>query len=229
MLREPIGRVSLHFMSEFRSSSDALPPGFAARCNSIRGRILPGLVLFTLVRTSEVLAGDPASIANPTLDTVGKIRQSSPFATSMIAAPGGFTAPAAAEIKVFSATDFRPRKHSVFDGDPAVNTIGDAPMLSGTTVWQRMAEYKSHDRVRLLTLWESSGSTISVQAGRRGDPSLQWTSRLMNRDGSTRGLLDRLFSVSLVRAGNDLRNSTRSTSAPAMPKPVSSPVAAGLK
>jgi hypothetical protein len=229
MLWKPIGRASLHLMPEFRSSSDAPPPRSAARCNYIRGSILPGLVLFTLVRTSEVLAGDPASIADPMLDTVGKNRQSSPSTTSMIAAPGGFSAPAAADTQAFSATDFRPRKHTVFDGDPTLNTIGDAPMLSGTTVWQRMAEYKSHDRVRLLTLWESSGSTISVQAGRRGDPSLQWSSRLMNRDGSTRGLLDRLFSVSQVRAGNDLRNSTRSTSAPATPKPVSSPVAASPK
>jgi hypothetical protein len=216
-------------MPEFRSSSDAPPPESAAHCNRIRGRILPGLVLFTLVRTGEVLAGDPASIANPTRDSFGKTRLSFPSGTPMIAVPGDFTSPAAADIPVFSATDFRPRKHTVFDRDPAVNTIGDAPMLGGTTVWQRMAEYKSHDRVRLLTLWESSGSTISVQAGRRGNPSLQWTSRLMNRDGSTRGLLDRLFSVSLVRAGYGLRNSTRLTNAPATPKPVSSPAAAGLK
>src|SRR6202021_1807391 len=125
-----------------------------------------------------------------------------------------FGAPATSDNPVFSATEFRPRKHTVFDSDPAVNSFADAPMLRGTTVWQRLAEYRSHDRVRLLTLWESSGSSVSLQAGKRGDPSLQWTSRLMNRGGSTEGLLDRLFSVSLARAGNGLRNATRSTNAP---------------
>ena len=91
-------------------------------------------------------------------------------------------------------------------------------MLRGTTVWQRMSEYKSRDRVRLLTLWESSASTVSLQAGKGGDPSLQWTSRVMNRGGSTRGLLDQLFSVSFVGAGNAQRGATRSTSAQFAPK-----------
>jgi hypothetical protein len=92
-----------------------------------------------------------------------------------------------------------------------------------------MAEYRSHDRVRLLTLWETSGGTVSVQAGKRGDPSLQWTSRAMNRGGATRGLLDRLFSVSLAGAASRLRNPSRSTSGPPTAKPVDMPVVAGLK
>ena len=68
-------------------------------------------------------------------------------------------------------------------------------MLRGTSVWQRLSDYKSHDRVRLLTLWESPGSTVSLQAGKRGDPSLQWTSRLMNRELGMpgRGFLRRLL------------------------------------
>src|SRR6202035_884549 len=141
------------------------------------------------------------------------LRPSSPPARMLIAAPEVFAAPAAADSPVFSTTDFRPRKHTILD--PMVTYFGDAPMLRGTTVWQRMSEYKSRDRVRLLTLWESSGSTVSLQAGKRGDPSLQWTSRAMNRGGSTRGLLDRLFSVSLAGAGNRLHRTDRSTGAPA--------------
>jgi hypothetical protein len=92
-----------------------------------------------------------------------------------------------------------------------------------------MSEYRSHDRVRLLTLWESSESTVSLQAGKRGDPSLQWTSRSMNRGGSTRGLLDRLFAVSLAGAGNRLRRSDRPTGAAAAPSQASVPVVAGAK
>jgi hypothetical protein len=217
-------------MSEFRPSNDAPLHDRAARCNSIRDRMLVGLVLFTLVRASEALAGDQASIINATVTPdLGKLRLSSPSSTAIAATPGAFSAPAALENPVFSATEFRPRKHTVFDSDPTVSSFGDTPMLRGTTVWQRLADYRSHDRVRLLTLWESSGSSVSLQAGKGGSPSLQWTSRLMNRGGSTVGLLDRLFSVSLSRASNGLRNVSRSTNAPPSLTPASTPGVAGLK
>ena len=217
-------------MSEFRPSSIVPLLDLAARCNSIRDKMLVGLVLFTLVRTGEALAGDQASMANATLDPdVGNLRQSSPPARALITAPDFFAAPAAADSQIFSATDFRPRKRTVFDRDPVVNSFGDAPMLRGTTVWQRMSEYKSHDRVRVLTLWESSGSTVSLQAGKRGDPSLQWTSRSMNHGGSTRGLLDRLFAVSLAGTVNRLRHTDRPTGAAAVPTQVSVPVVAAAK
>jgi hypothetical protein len=217
-------------MSEFRPSNSAPLLDLAARCNSIRDKMLVGLVLFTLVRTGEALAGDKVSIANATLDPdFGNLRQPPP-ARAFVTAPEFFKAPTAADSQLFSATDFRPRKPTVFDRDPTVNAFGDAPMLRGTTVWQRMSEYRSHDRVRLLTLWESSESTVSLQAGKRGDPSLQWTSRSMNRGGSTRGLLDRLFAVSLAGAGNRLRHADRPTgAAAATPSQASVPVVAGAK
>jgi hypothetical protein len=229
-LTEPVSRDEVHLMPEFRPSADAPLRRYAARCNGIRDRMLVGFVLFTLVRTSEALAGDQASLTNARLDpNVGNYRQSSPPAAATTPTAGLFTAPVATDIHAFSATDFRPRKHTIFDTDPAANSFSDAPMLRVTTVWQRMSEYKSPDRVRLLTLWQSSGSTVSLQAGKRGDPSLQWTSRLMNRGGSTQGLLDRLFSVSLARAGDGLRNSARSGSSPATGKQVGLPVVAGQK
>jgi hypothetical protein len=218
-------------MTEFRPSNSVPLLGLAARCNSIRDKMLVGLVLFTLVRTGEALAGDHASIANATLDPdFGNLRQSPPPARASITSPEFFAMPTAADSRLFSTTDFRPRKPTLFDRDPTVNGFGDAPMLRGTTVWQRMSEYRSHDRVRLLTLWESSESTVSLQAGKRGDPSLQWTSRSMNRGGSTRGLLDRLFAVSLAGAGNRLRHSDRPTgAAAATPIQASVPVVAGAK
>jgi hypothetical protein len=200
----------------------------ADRARYLRDRILVGLVLFTLVRTSEVLAGDQASIANATLNAdADHLHRSSPPARTLIATPDAFAAPTAAGSQTFSTTDFRPRKRTIFDSDPLVNPFSDAPMLRGTTVWQRMSEYRSHDRVRVLTLWESSDSTVSLQAGKRGDPSLQWTSRWMNRGESTRGLLDRLFSVSLAGAANRLRHADRPASAAAAPTSASVPVIAG--
>lgn len=227
ILAEPWSR-SLQLMSEF-PPNDAPLLDLAARCNSIRDKMLVGLVIFTLAQTGEALAGEQAPIAhaasNPGVDN---LRHSSPPARAWIPAPEVFPAPTAADSQVFSATEFRPRKRTIFDSDSMVN-FGDAPMLRGTTVWQRMSEYKSHDRVRLLTLWESSDSTVSLQAGKRGDPSLQWTSRAMNRGGSTRGLLDRLFSMSLSRAGKRLRHTDRSMSAAAASKPAETSMVAGLK
>ena len=217
-------------MSEFRPANHAPQLNLAARCNSIREKMLVGLVLFSLVRTGEALAGDQASIESgmPEPD-FSKLRQPSPPARALITAPDFFAAPTVADSQIFSTTDFRPRKPTVFNRDPAVSSFGDAPMLRGTTVWQRMSEYKSHDRVRLLTLWESSESTVSVQAGRRGDPSLQWTSRSMNRGGSTRGLLDRLFAVSLAGAGSRLRHADRPTGAAAPSPAATVPVVAAAK
>jgi hypothetical protein len=219
-------------MPEFRPSNAAPRHVDAAHCSSIRERILLGLVLFTLVRTGEALAGDQTSIPNAALNPGSRnLRQPPPSTFASMAAPGDFAAPSTVGTQAFSTTEFRPRHRAAFDSDTVVSAFGDAPMLRSTTVWQRMSEYKSQNRVRLLTLWESSGSTVSLQAGRRGDPSLQWTSRVMNRGGSTQGLLDRLFSVSFVGANSGFRNATRSTHAPAAPKPVSAgtPAVAELK
>jgi hypothetical protein len=189
------------------------------------------LVLYTLVRSSEALAGEQAAITGAELNPdFGNFRQSPPSITALITAPPVFSAPADAGNPVFSSTEFRPRKHTIFDSEPSAIALDDTtPMLRGTTVWQRMSDYKSHDRVRLLTLWESRGSTVSLQAGKRGDPSLQWTSRLMNRGGSTRGLLDRWFSTSLANASNSLRGAPRATSGAATAKQVAVAESAGLK
>src|SRR5882672_1549314 len=217
-------------MSEFRPSNIAPLLDPAARGNCIRDKVLVGLVLFTMVRTGEALAGDQASIANAALHPdIGNLRQSSPPSAVLITAPELFAAPIAADREAFSATDFRPRKHTLLDSDPAVNSLGDAPMLRGTTVWQRMSEYRSHDRVRLLTLWESGGSTVSLQAGKRGAPSLQWTSGALNHGASARGLLDRLFAVSLAGAGNRLRRPDRPASGPALSNQINGPVIAKVK
>jgi hypothetical protein len=206
-------------MSEFRPSIVATQVKCTSLCNRIRSRILPGVVLFGLVHVGLASAEEQTFIARAPFDPVVDYFHPPPArAAAAMSTPGIFGAPILDGQQAFSTTDFRPRKRTVFDRDPVVNVFGDAPLLHTTTVWQRMAEYKSHDRVQVLTLWESSGSMVSLQAGKRGDPSLQWTSRLMNHGGSTQGLLDRLFSVSLAGATAGLRNATRSTSTSSTPK-----------
>jgi hypothetical protein len=214
-------------MSQFPASPDAPLQDRAAHTFSIRDGVLVGLVLFTLVRSGDALAEDSPSIAGS--DPASGNARITPPAPNLLATQEFFTVPALADSPTFSDTDFRPRRASVFDSDPIANAYGATPMLRGTTVWQRLSDYKSHDRVRLLTLWESRASSVSLQAGKRGDPSLQWTSRLMNRGGSTQGLLDRWFSVSLAGAGNRLRSMTRTASSAAPAKESDIPVVAGLK
>jgi hypothetical protein len=113
--------------------------------------------------------------------------------------PRDYSLPPAAESHAFSSTDFRPRGHSIFDTDPSIANANDRLMVD-KTVWQQLQEYRTRDRVRVMTLWESAASNVSIQTNRKGDPSLQWTSRLMNRGGATRGLLDRWSPVQVIRS-----------------------------
>jgi hypothetical protein len=201
-------------MPECRPFNDAQPLGTAARCNTIQDRSLPGFLLIALLCCGDAMADEHAS---------------TPGAAPGSTIAGLFTLPKDAGATTFSSTDFRPRKRTVFDRDPVSGTSAESPVLENTTVWQRMSEYRSQDRVRLLTLWESSGSAVSLQAGKRGDPSLQWNSRFMNHDGSTRGLFDRLLSVSFGGAHNGPHSATPASSAPATVKPAVNPVVAALK
>jgi hypothetical protein len=193
--------------------------GNTARCS--RDLLFSGLAAFALAAAGETIGGERAPVTGPRLDpAIANFVPLSPAAGPVVPAPAAdFTLPTSGGIPVYSTTEFRPRKRTVLDSDPTVSSFSDTPLIHTTTVWQRLSEYKSHDRVRVLTLWETSGSSVSLQAGRRGDPSLQWTSRLMNRGGSTHGLLDRLFSVSIAGAASGFRNATRSSMTPASPKP----------
>jgi hypothetical protein len=204
--------------------------GVAARRNTIHDRSLPGFLLIALLYCGDSVADEHAS--NPGVaqgSAVAGSRQSPPAAAVSVAEPEFFTLSKDAGAPPFSSTDFRPRKRSVFERDPVFGTSADASLLQNTTVWQRMSEYRSQDRVRLLTLWETRGSAVSLQAGKHGDPSLQWNSRFMNHDGSSRGLFDRLLSISFGGAPNGPHGAAPASSAPAALKPAGNPVVTGLK
>jgi hypothetical protein len=169
--------------------------------------MIVGLVLLTLVRTTEVLAGEQAPLSGSAAKAdFNASRQPTPLSASMLMLPipVPYQAVDRTDAKTFSTQEFRPRGHSLLEKDSRFAAVDDAPTLRGTTVWQRLSEYRSRDRVRLVTLWETDGSSVSLQAGRKGNPSLQWTSRVMNRGGSTRGLFDGLLTASLGGVGRGL-------------------------
>jgi hypothetical protein len=189
-----------------------------------------GLAAFTLIRAAEALAADQAAIpavgpasgeAASTAARHAPAFAPQPFSRSLAApadpafaaihddhfglpaallpAPRDYSLPPAAEARAFSTQEFRPRGHSVFATDPNIANANDNLMVD-KTVWQRLQEYRNRDKVRVITLWESGASNVSIQTNRKGDPSLQWTSRLMNHGGATRGLLDPWMPASVFRS-----------------------------
>ncbi len=185
-----------------------------------------GLTFLAIVRAAQALAGEQPTFAvgpvkpdfNPNRTTTSLAPLLTPMPENFEPSLESFQTLATPDAKTYSATEFRPRGRSVLDKDPVEGTA-DASIIKGTTAWQRLDEYRAHNRVRVLTLWEGGGSSVSLQAGRRGDPSLQWTSRSMNRGGATRGLLDELFSVSLSSAGRGFKPTPRAQAADPAAKP----------
>lgn len=96
-----------------------------------------------------------------------------------------------------STLEFRPRGPSVSTPTAVTPEYEFLPPLRDRNVWERMSDFKTSRGIRLLTLWESTRSTLSLQAGHGGGPSLQWTSRSFGRGAGTRSLLDHLFSTTI--------------------------------
>jgi hypothetical protein len=212
------------------SYSDLQAYGGANRHRGRCAKLLVGLVLLTAIRSGEATAGEPAPfVGEPLKPDFNLSERSSWLSAPLISAPATFQGAALPDGPPFSPRDFRPRGRSMLEKEAVpLGTLENTPMLGATTVWQRLSEYRGHNRVRLLTLWETGGSSVSLQADHKGDPSLQWTSRLMNRGGATRGLLDRMFSTSLAGAGRGLHLSPRTMTGDAPGKPAK-PLDAGNK
>jgi hypothetical protein len=173
---------------------------------------LIALMLMALARTCDASDSEQIVTRGDLLKPDFNVSQSpAPFSMSTFSLPLDYVAGQMPQIRSFSTHDFRPRGHSVFYKETQDGTFEDAPMLNGTTVWQRMTDYRAHGRVRLLTLWETAGSTVALLAGKKGEPSLQWTSRSMNRGGATRGVLDEVFSTSFAGAARSLQFSPRTS------------------
>lgn len=107
--------------------------------------------------------------------------------------PGKRTSPSFAA----ASADFQAFGRSPTDGKSAGEQLVDAPMAPDTSVWRRMAESRTNKGVRLLNLWIFGGNSVSLQAGRKGEPSLQWMYRPIDLGGAGSGLLDPLFSESI--------------------------------
>jgi hypothetical protein len=188
------------------------------RCNIICENALLTLVFCSVAHATRALAGDQPSDADSAL----KHELHDLGALHSAATPPFVSANPLAN-DAFSATEFRPRRHGVMDLDsPRSGAFFiEAPMLRNTSVWQHMADYKSQSRVRLLTLWQTGGSSLSLQAGKGGAPSLQWSTPWVHREGTSRGVFDHLLAEPARAAAHNLRSSiSRPTGAAAQAKPL---------
>jgi len=203
-------------MSEHRPKSNPAKLACAAHSSNC-SRALFGVAVLMALGACDALAGDAAAElgARPRVDDLrplvagGTKSVVGPLFAPPLYMPGTYALPDPAQTKSYSAKDFRPRGRSVFETDP--RGPAEDNLAFDATIWQRLNEYRNRDKIRVLTLWESGASTVSLQTDRKGGPSLQWTSRLMNRGGATHGLLDRLFPVSIFGSGTS-HSEARSTS-----------------
>ena len=208
-------------MLDCRSQNETRIAAAANARGVLRGRLLLGLALFALARAGAALAGDPASTtalnapefkdprisaflsAPITLPAYSRPLNARPFdLPPPISAPHADALPVVSEPAAYSSKDFRPRGRSVYDADPSGSA--DDNLTFDKTIWQRLNEYRTRDRVRVLTLWESGVSGVSLQTDRKGNPWLQFTSKLNTRGNATHGLLDRLIPVTSF-TGNSMR------------------------
>jgi hypothetical protein len=172
-----------------------------SRSNGLCECLLVALTLYCLV-PDDASAGDRQQNPDARRDAdTQKAARAQIAAPSLPAqsfpAPFAFSAPRA-EMPVFSPTEFRPRKPGLLEAAAvrSEDSVIDAPMLRDTSLAHELSQAKSQDRVRLLTLWKSQASSVSLQAGKHGSPSLQWSTPLMKRGSSSRGLFDRLLPAS---------------------------------
>jgi hypothetical protein len=159
----------------------------------LRESLLAMLVLYGLLPCDAFAGEQPRDAHAPRDAAAGKFQARLP--EHLFPAPFAYE-PARSEQLTFSATEFRPRKHGLLDADPARSeaSVIDAPIRRDTSLAREIAEFKTQDRLRLLTLWQNRASSLSLQAGKHGTPSLQWSTPWMHRDVSSRGLFDRLVS-----------------------------------
>jgi hypothetical protein len=182
-------------------------------------RLLLGLAVLALLRAGGACAEDPAAQAHPEHDvaprtsfkaaTLPEFTKHYTLTDPLLTAPSEYRLSAIPETKSYSATEFRPRGRSIFDADPRLSPPGGT-VAADKNFLQRLNEFRSHDRVRVLTLWDTGASAISIQTDHKGDPSLRWTSHLFNRGGAKEGLLDHLFPVSVFGGTTHITRSATS-------------------
>ena len=184
----------------------------------LRESMLVALAIYGAARSGEAVAADTA----PKFE-LPRPQFAAPLLAHPLLSPSFTTVPALVESEPFSPSEFRPIKRGFPEASGRTNEtrLSDMPRLQDNSMARQLPEFKSQDRLRLLTLWQSHASSLSIQAGKHGAPSLQWSTPWVRRESSPRGLFDHLLSVSPHGAFGGARNaSPRQSSALSPSKPL---------
>jgi hypothetical protein len=198
---------------------------YLVRGVGLRGSMLMALAIYGIARGSEASAADTA----PKFE-LPRPQFSAPILAHPLFSPSFAATPAPVEPEAFWPSEFRPRKRGLFTSDAgrSETRLTDMPRLQDNSMARQLSEFKSQDRLRLLTLWQSHASSLSIQAGKHGAPSLQWSTPWVRRESGPRGLFDHLLSVSPQGAfGGGRSAASRQPSAPSASKSLESGAAAG--
>jgi hypothetical protein len=113
--------------------------------------------------------------------------------------------------------DFRGRSRSLNETEGPLKP--EDSLMDDRGTWQRLAsEYRAQRRVRVLTLWDAGWSSLSLQAGKHGDPSLQWTGHLFGHSEVRHGVFDRWMPPVMSAGGAAGRGVVHALSPPATSK-----------
>ena len=212
-------------MLEYRANEQLGP--LAAMPRRVRcDRFFASLAVLVLVQTAEASAAEPASVAaGSDRSPANDLLRSPSINFPAFAFPDKYAPPQEPETASFSAKYFRPLGFTAKNSEsPPI--VADDSLMRETSVWQRLADFRALGRVRVLTLWQTSASSVSLQAGKRGNPSLQWTAKLSDHSPGSSGLFDRLTSVSSAGVSHEIRGAAHPT-APAPAPAIKSTAAPG--
>jgi hypothetical protein len=200
---------------------------------ALADRLLLSVAVLTLLRAGEA-CGDPAVAAAAPPEhglapretfsrtALPEFTKHYTLTDPLLTAPSEYRLGELPDTKSYSTTDFRPRGRSIFEAEPRLGAPADAfGSNKNKDIMEQLRQYKSRDHIRVLTLWDTGASAVSIQTDRKGDPSLQWTSHLFNKGGATHGLLDQLFPVSVFGGSTHITRSATS-----QPSPVSGALSA---
>jgi hypothetical protein len=195
-------------MSTGEAMDDSPNACLAAPMSGAREALIIVMLMYGLAQGCEAFAAD---------QTANVVKEIQPIIGGK-PLPMAFMARSAAS-DVEPSTVFQRRKSDGIDaGGASVQRESSlqAQALQTVPSWHHFADYQTQGRVQLLTLWQSPRNMVSLQTGRHGGPSLQWSSRVMNRGGATRGVLDRFVASSLGAAGLGSKSAHGPAAAPVL-------------
>jgi hypothetical protein len=204
-LSHAVGTIGLagSNMSTGEAMDDAPNACRAGRMSSTREALMLAMLVYGLAQSLEAFGAD---------QSVNVVKDIQPMVGGK-PLPKAFAPALPANELETPTTAFRRRRLDALDSTSSaqLEPFFQSKPLQETSPWQRLGDYRAQGRVQLLTLWQSPRNMVSLQTGRHGGPSLQWSSRGMNRGGATRGVLDRLVASSLGSTGLRAKIAAHST------------------